>query len=181
MKTLIIHPSDPSTGFLDVVYAPIQDKTVITGGYTQNEVRRLIDKHDRIIMMGHGSPRGLFSVNQFWDTYGYIIDHTMVDILKQKDNSVFIWCNADRFVRTHGLQGYFSGMFISEVVEARYCGLWGITQDMVDESNYGFCEIMAKHINEEKDLIFENVGKEYGLIAETNNVAKYNHQRLFLA
>ena len=32
MKTLIIHPADPSTFFLDIVYESVQDKTLITGG-----------------------------------------------------------------------------------------------------------------------------------------------------
>ena len=42
MKTLIIHPEDPSTFFLDIVYAPIENKTVITGGVSKSEVQKLI-------------------------------------------------------------------------------------------------------------------------------------------
>ena len=41
MKTLIIHPADPSTSFLDIVYAPIENKTVITGGVSKTEVQQL--------------------------------------------------------------------------------------------------------------------------------------------
>lgn len=55
-KTLIIHPSDPSTSFLNVVYESIPNKTVITGGITKSEVQQLIREHDRVMMMGHGSP-----------------------------------------------------------------------------------------------------------------------------
>ena len=36
MKTLIIHPADPSTSFLDIVYESVQDKTLITGGVSIN-------------------------------------------------------------------------------------------------------------------------------------------------
>ena len=184
MKTLIIHPQDESTFFLDIVYNPIPNKTVITGGISKDEVRELIESHDRVMMMGHGSPYGLFSIGRFYDGSkryggGYIIDQTMVEALSKKDHSVFIWCNADQFVNQYQLKGFYSGMFISETGEASYCGLPGTPQDMVDESNYGFCNIIAKYINEDKDVIYENVKKEYGLIAEENAVALYNNTRLY--
>jgi len=71
-------------------------------------------------------------------------------------------------------------MFISEVGEAYYCGLPGTKQDVVDESNYGFCHILAECINENVDTIYEKVKNEYGLIAESNPVALYNNNRLYL-
>lgn len=185
MKTLIIHPADESTTFLDIVYKNIPDKTVITGGISKTEVMKLIESHDRVMMMGHGSPSGLFNVGQFTDCGskygGYIIDQSIVPLLKEKDNSVFIWCNADRFVDTFKLKGFYSGMFISEVGEALYCGLPGTEQDQVDESNYGFVKIISKYINEDKNVIHENVTKEYGLIAEENPVALYNNLRLYIS
>lgn len=179
IKTLIIHPEDPSTSFLDIVYNPIPNKTVITKGYSKKDVIELINEHDRIMMMGHGSPSGLFSIGQFTNSNGFIIDSTMVKHLEKKNDNVFIWCNADQFVNKHQLKGFYSGMFISEVVEAYYCGLPGIPQEVVDESNFGFCNIIAKYINEPKDIIYENVKKEYGMIADTNPVANYNNKRLF--
>lgn len=180
MKTLIIHPKDSSTGFLDIVYEPIVDKTIITGGISKLEVHELIESHDRVMMMGHGSPYGLFSVGQFYGLGGsYIIDIETIPLLKQKENSVFIWCNADEFVNRYQLKGFYSGMFISEVGEANYCGLPGTSQDMVDESNYGFCHIISKYINEPTNVIHENVISEYGVIAENNSVALYNKIRLY--
>jgi hypothetical protein len=179
MKTLIIHPEDESTFFLDMVYKPIENKTVITGGISKTELMTLIKEHDRIMMMGHGSPGGLFSINKFDNCGAYIIDQQMVPLLKEKTDNVFIWCNADKFVEVFGLEGFYSGMFISEVGEAYYCGLPGTEQDQVDESNYGFVNIIAKYINEDKNVIHENVKKEYGLIAEENPIALYNNNRLY--
>jgi len=192
MKTLIIHPSDYSTSFLDIVYAPIENKTVITGGISKSEVQQLIREHDRVMMMGHGSGNGLFSTSSFRNCGPFIIDQQMVPLLIEKDNSVFIWCNADKFVNVFSLKGFYSGMFISEVGEANYCSkhdptvddllkikLSTVIQEEVDESNYGFCNIIAKYINNDKELIHENVKKEYGLIAEQNPVALYNNNRLF--
>jgi hypothetical protein len=184
MKTLIIHPADGSTSFLDIVYEPIPDKTIITGGVSKADIKDLIKEHDRVMMMGHGSPGGLFSVGQFTNVGsnyggGYIIDQSMVPLLSEKDNSVFIWCNADKFVNSFKLRGFYSGMFISEVGEALYCGLPGTQQDEVDESNYGFVNILSKYINEDTNTIHDKVLTEYGLIAEENPVALYNHNRLY--
>ena len=179
MKTLIIHPQDSSTSFLDIVYAPIENKTVITGGISKSEVIKLIIEHDRVMMMGHGSPGGLFAVGQFGNSGAYIIDQAMVPYLINKNDSVYIWCNADKFVDMFKLKGFYSGMFISEVGEANYCGLPGMSQEVVDESNYGFVNIIAKYINQDKELIHESVKNEYGLIAETNPVALYNNNRLY--
>lgn len=181
MKTLIVHPKDESTSFLDIVYNPILNKTVVTGGISKKELHELIESHDRVMMMGHGSPGGLFSVGQFSKTNGFIIDKETVSLLEQKDNSVFIWCNADQFVNRFDLKGFYSGMFISEVGEAMYCGLPGTKQDVVDESNYGFCNIISNYINEDCGIIHKNVTKEYGLIADNNPVASYNNRRLYLS
>jgi hypothetical protein len=143
MKNLVIHPKDESTQFLDIVYNPIPNKTIITGGVTKKEVNDLIETHDRVVMCGHGSPFGLFSVGQFKQNIGYIIDSFSVNVLKEKDNSIFIWCNADRFVKSHNLKGFYSGMFISEVQEASWCKVFA-NQEIVDESNYGFCNLLSE-------------------------------------
>ena len=181
MKTLIIHPKDESTHFLDIVYNPIPNKTIITGGVSQNKLIKLIEEHDRVMMCGHGSPHGLFSVGQFPDTKGYVIGSNMVKTLSKKDNSIFIWCNADQFVNYHKLKGFYSGMFVSEVGEAYYCGLPGTEQDSVDESNYGFVNMLSECINETQEVMYDTIMENYGKIAEVNPVALYNHKRLYLS
>lgn len=180
MNTLIIHPRDKSTEFLNIIYRDIPDKTIITGRTKKTALVGLMEEHDRVMIMGHGCPYGLFGVNQFDCGNGLIIDYTNVDPLRKKDNTVFIWCNADQFVTNHNLKGFYSGMFISEVMEAIYCGLPGTDQELVNESNFGFCNIVSKHINKPTNIIHENVMKEYGEIAEQNPVALYNKNRLYL-
>ena len=102
---LIIHPEDPSTVFLKGIYSDHNDKTVISGGTTKARLRKLIENHKQVIMCGHGSPSGLFSVGQFPDSGLYIIDDSMLQSLRDKTNSIFIWCNADQFVNRHSLKG----------------------------------------------------------------------------
>lgn len=179
MKTLIVHPTDSSTSFLDIVYNSIPDKVVVTGGISKSDLKKLIKEYDRVMMMGHGSPSGLFSVGQFYSDNGFIIDNSMVNELKKKSNNVFIWCNADKFVEHHNLRGFYSGMFISEVGEAYYCGLPGTKQDTVDESNFGFCHILSEYVNEDVKTIYDNVRTEYKMIAHYNPVAFYNYNRLY--
>lgn len=118
MKTLIIHPEDESTNFLCAIYSNLPDCTVMRSGFFHNEVRAAIKSHDRIIMLGHGSPGGLFNVNEYEINGSYVIDNRVVDLLREKKDSIFIWCNADQFVTRNKLSGFYSGMFISEVDEA---------------------------------------------------------------
>jgi hypothetical protein len=178
-KNLIIHPADRSTDFLKPIYENISDAIILNGGATKDQVKELMVQHDRIIMLGHGSPFGLFSVGQFVGNNGYIVDSTMVPLLYEKE-CIFIWCNSDAFVRNNNLTGLHSGMFISEIGEATYCGLPGMSQDTVDQSNNYFAELMGEVINEELDKIHNHIIENYGLLAEGNPVANYNWNRIYL-
>jgi hypothetical protein len=104
MSTLIIHPQDSTTNFLKPIYALIQDETVITGGITKSELKKLIENHDRVIMLGHGSPFGLLSVGQFPKAGNYIVDYSMVDLLvivktSSDSEAIFASTEAKRFPR----------------------------------------------------------------------------------
>ena len=184
MKTLVIHPDDRSTDFLKPIYNKLNDVTLVTGNWTRKEIIEGIQMHDQVMMMGHGSPGGLFAMGQFWhqDAFSaYIIGADMVEALSQKDNSIFIWCNADQFVNRHMLKGFYTGMFISETGEAAYCGLPGTPQYIVDESNHGFVNILSEKLQGTRDtsLLFEQTSGTYSIIADINPVAKYNYNRLF--
>jgi hypothetical protein len=184
MKTLVIHPKDSSTDFLTPIYMNLksfpdfEDVTIVRGGMSKSEVDKLITEHDRIMMMGHGSPGGLFSIGQF-ESQGFIINYTTVPLLENKE-CIFIWCNADRFVETHNLKGLYSGMFISETSEAAYCGLPGTPQDIVTESNDYFAKELGSVSEKSLDEMYQHIKYTYGMLAEGNAVAEYNHNRLYL-
>lgn len=180
MTNLIIHPKDPSTDFLKPIYATISDKTVITGGISKSDLKELITTHDRIIMLGHGTSYGLLAVEKFQCSGSYIIDYSMVELLSQKTNNMYIWCNADQFVKNQLLSGIFSGMFISEIEEAIMFDFLELKKDTIKESNNGFAKIVSKHINQPQDALFKNVIHEYQLLAKTNPIAQFNLNRLYL-
>lgn len=176
MKTLIIHPADKSTDFLRPIYQSLQQYTIVTGG-TKRQVNELIKSHDRIMMMGHGSSNGLFSVGKFDGTY--VIDFTTVSLLRNKE-CVFIWCNADRFVNAYNLKGLYSGMFVSEVHEAIFMGIGRIPQSLVNESNDLFAEWLGEGIHRDLYHAYHRMMNNYEQLAEYNAVAKYNSDRLYL-
>jgi hypothetical protein len=180
MKTLIVHPEDDTTKFLSGIYSTITNKTVITGGISKAELQKHIDDHDRVIMLGHGSPMGLLSVNQFPDCNAFIIDDSMVESLRQKINNIFIWCNADEFIHRHSLLGFYTGMFISEFSEAWYFDLWDVELECVEESNNEFSKVVSNNINKRVDVLYKNVIAEYGVLAKKNPIAKFNLKRLYL-
>ena len=185
MKTLVIHPQDKSTEFLIPIYMNLKsfpdfdDVTIIRGEQTKDEVNQLIAEHERIIMLGHGSPGGLFSVGKFNGNGSYIIDEHTVPLLRGKE-CIFIWCNADRFVEANNLKGLYSGMFISEVGEANYCGLPGTPQDIVDESNNYFAKELGSVSERSLDEMYHHIKYTYGMLTESNAVAEYNNNRLYL-
>lgn len=177
-KTLVIHPKDRSTTFLNIIYKGMHNKTVITEGVSKDYLREIIPQYDRVMIMGHGCPDGLFSIGKFGNC-GLVIDRSFVDVLKDNPNNVYIWCNADQFINRYQLKGVFSGMFISEVGEAYYCGLPGTDQDDVDESNFGFCKLVKKYRTLPSLVIHRRVKNHYGKLAEENQVAYYNNKRLY--
>lgn len=139
MSTLVIHPHDPSTEFLSAIYEGSREYVILRDHL--GPLGPIIREFDRVIMLGHGSPQGLFSVGKFPGSYA--IDCSHVEDLRGKPN-LYVWCHASSFVHHHGLSGLSSGMFISEVSEAQWAGI-PTTQRKVDESNRRFAESMRRY------------------------------------
>jgi hypothetical protein len=163
MKTLVIHPKDKSTEFLKEIYLG-KGWTINNDIYgSRKKVIEQIKEHDRIIMMGHGCPSGLFYTP---------IRPDLVYLLRKKE-CVCIWCNADKFVLRYGLKGFYTGMFISEVGEARYFNI-DATQEEVDYSNDLFTKAVTKYIDS-KDMWSQIIEAYRG----DDLVIQYNNQRLY--
>jgi len=179
MKTLIIHPDDRSTDFLRPIYKNIKGATVLTKNISEKQLKEKIQSHDQILMMGHGSPSGLFSMSKIGGGI-FIIGEKQVPLLRNK-HCIFIWCNADQFVRRHQLKGLYTGMFISEVGESIYCGV-PANQETVDTSNSRFADLLGGVLTEtsaDYDFIWGHVKNSYGKLATVNEIASYNNQRWY--
>ena len=170
MKTLVIHPFDMTTKFLEQIYHG-KDWTIIDDvRVSKNTLIKEIKAHDRIVMMGHGTKYGLFAKGR-----GTIIDSTYVNILREKQ-IVAIWCNADEFVKKYELKGFYTGMIISEMDEAEYLNV-PYTYQSVVESNILFTQAMTDSIDAE-DMLTE--AKAIYCIDDTDNeIINYNKVRLY--
>jgi len=176
MTTLVIHPEDRTTEFLQPIYSSLSNAVVITGGKSKFQVAELIKTHDRVIMLGHGSPLGLFAVGKFNTNNGMIIDQSMVGILSTKPHNIYIWCHADKFVQPNNLKGFYTGMFISEVSEAYYCNV-SSNEEAIQLSNNLFANLVSENILLSPNELLKAVKINYKIFS--NDVAKYNAARLY--
>jgi hypothetical protein len=180
--TLVIHPQDQTTDFLKPIYSNITNKKLITGGISYEALKSKIEMVDEVIICGHGYHGGLFAINQFegLGKMNYIVDNQMASLLKLKKKVVTIWCYAKHYIESNDINNSFhSGMFISEVNESIFCGLEGVTQEMIDESNNCFSVELGTLIDKSPEEIYIAFQDgSYSQLAKTNPVAQYNFERL---
>lgn len=113
---IVVHPKDPSTRMLSLLYEDLENVTLFDSWEQRDEILKAIaaaPKDEPILLLGHGSPAGLFDMR-----YGLVITDFDADLLKDRPNLVGIWCYASSYAYKHDLNGFFSGMFISEEAEA---------------------------------------------------------------
>lgn len=181
MKHLALHPTDTSTMFLEPIYKDISNVTVITGGLTKEQIIKEIEAHDHILMLGHGSPAGLFAIGQYpgLGYTSYIIDNGMAELLNTKKQVTTIWCYAQQYVESNTLgRTYYSDMFCSETLECKMMG-FDATQEQVEESNWCFSTNLGAHILKTPAEIHAAMQDgAYAKLAKVNPVANYNFQRL---
>jgi hypothetical protein len=167
MRTLVIHPKDITTNFLSEIYID-KDWTVITENISKSQLKLEIIHHDRIIMLGHGSEDGLFDLKN----YRFVISSELVYLLRPKI-CVGIWCNADKFFEKYKLNGFYTGMIISEIEEAYLYNVRG-NLDIIEQSN----KLFAYAVKESIDLtnIVDNVKQIY---IGDNEVISFNKNNLY--
>lgn len=194
MKTLVIHPEDPSTGFLSHTYWQ-KDWTVFNSNLSSHqtyssqsplagmnpvpEVEKLEDlllSHDRIISMGHGTPSGLLNPISFHISNVYhLLNFEHVPILKEKEEFISIWCNSDRFIHEHGIKSpLFTGMIISETIEAQYCKVPLRSPDEIEESNLLFAQAIRAALDEK-----DKVKTALSIYQGSSKVIQFNRKRIF--
>lgn len=83
-----------------------------------------------VIMLGHGSPTGLFNEN--WQ--GYSVDSSVVNLLRDK-KCVGIWCYASEFAMKYDLKGFFTSMFISNKFEAACHGFKAEDEEIYEQTH----------------------------------------------
>jgi hypothetical protein len=163
-KTLVIHPQDHTTDFLCGIY---KDKGWdVMKQPIKRSVIEAIPDYERIVMLGHGTPDGLFGKG------GFVVDQDTASVLEEKD-CVSIWCYADLFMQKHNLKGFATGMFISDEMEAMYYGV-AADEEQIKRSNEYFSSIV--NIAIDSRYMTELVRTFYR--SSTNTVIDYNNSKI---
>lgn len=166
-STLVIHLEDPSTDFLKGIYAG-KGYDVINGRVDPAALLVEVRNHDRIFMLGHGGPHGLFGA-------GFSLGGVFGRELAEKEDGLYIWCHAVEYAHEYKLSGLVSGMFISEVGEAAHEGIQA-TQEQIDASNNAFVRAVRR---------FLDTGSSPHEVRACYNdpvckVTQYNNERLYV-
>ena len=168
MKTLVFHPIDATTDFLSNVYKN-KDYTIIRHIPSKSKIKKLIKEHDRIILLGHGTERGLL-YNYIPHFYNHsIIGSEYVYLLREK-NCIGIFCYASEFFEQYKLKGFATGMFISDIDEA-YSFNVNTNKDELNESNILLANAINKYID--SDNMYQDVINMYYL---DTHVCKFNRE-----
>ena len=192
-NVLVIHPSDKSTEFLSNIYKD-KDYDVITDNYiSEFELLYEIIHHDKIIMMGHGTPSGLINPSYFKSAFSgnrykgyvyeplnpYIIDSKFVPFLAEKE-TISIWCNSDKFYLLNGLSdgNLHTGMIISEVSEEMYILKdVPLDEDEILENMNLFAEAVHDSLDMKPEEMIENILNIYD---GDDEVTQYNRTNIKL-
>lgn len=127
------------TAGLKKAYEGLEDVTLLYNPTKEEVVGVLRRDDDPLVMcLGHGTTSGLF--NRDW--FGYVIDHTMADLLRSR-KMIGIWCFASSFAERYGLHGYFTSMFISNINEAEGFGF----PDNTNADIFNEAELFSEKIN----------------------------------
>lgn len=172
---IIIHPFDPSTRFLSLIYEGFEDALFFDSGKQKNEIRSALTispKDELVLMLGHGTPDGMVD-RRDWT---YLINDKDVDLLINRPNLIGIWCYASSFAEKHKLKGLYCGMFISEYGEALDLGIKS-TYEEVEEYSWDFAgrfgELLRAGLGL-KEIANTLTDEKY----QNSELTKYNYSRL---
>ena len=146
---IVVHPYDSSTRMLTKIYEGFADVTLFDSWMQREAMLDAIaaaPRQEPILLLGHGYPGGLFDMR-----YGTVIRDSDAEMLKGRPNLVGIWCYASSYAYAHNLQGFFSGMFISELSEASYNGVRA-SSDEIDSKAWDFSIRFGDMLREGKPL-----------------------------
>lgn len=129
--TLVIHCADNSTDMLSQIYNGKGWDVLRDGDIDKGELHQLLQSHDRIVCLGHGTSGGLINVQGG----GTVIGAAEAPYLKDKKLFI-IWCNADGYFNAHNIgKGQFiTGNMPSEVWECRAAGCGEISKELMLEN-----------------------------------------------
>ena len=171
---IVVHPCDPSTRMLCEIYKGIEGVTLFDSWKQRREILKAIaaaPRDEPILLLGHGCPWGLLDMR-----HGIVIGDADAELLKDRPNLVGIWCYASSYAYTHGLKGFFSGMFISELPEAIVNGVDASAIE-IDDKAWNFCIRFGLLLREGAPLE-EKAGVLMDPCYSVSDLTEFNYSRL---
>ena len=172
MRTLFIHPYDPTTDFCNEIYDQYRGMDNVgiieTNNISSSALRSQIREYDRIVFIGHGCEYGLMDRS----LKRLLISSSDLQFFRDKE-VVCIWCNANIFAEKYNLNAFATGMFISEPSEAVHYHI-PFDDNLINESNSLFCRVLSGCIFDNVQTIRETVDKEYR--STSNPIVQFNRE-----
>ena len=142
-------------------------------------------EEDTLVMCGHGSPAGLFdpglmargNLAAIARNPPYLVDADNAPSIRAR-RVVGVWCHASAFAERAGLRGFFTGMFVSNPMEASFVGCpGGDSAATITEQEVLFC----RRVNEllRTDVPMSDWIPRLDAQADRSlGVVRYNYDRL---
>ena len=192
MKATIVHSNagDTDTRVLAALWDDIPDARVLNIRPGTPDARRAVDaaiaeEEDALVLCGHGSPQGLFdpsvmargNLAAIARNPPYLVDVRNAPSIRAR-RVVGVWCYAASFAESAGLRGFFTGMFVSNPMEAAFVGCPGRdSAATITEQEVLFC----RRVNEllRADVPMEDWIPRLNAQADRSlAVVRYNYDRL---
>lgn len=192
MATIVFsNTGDTDTRVLAALWDGIPDARVLDVRPGTPDARRAVDsaiaaEEDTLILCGHGSPQGLFDPSvmargadlaAIARNPPYLVDATNAPSVRAR-RVVGVWCYAASFAESAGLRGFFTGMFVSNPMEAAFVGSPGRdSAATITEQEVLFC----RRVNEllRADVPLEDWIPRLNAQADRSiGVVQYNYDRL---
>jgi len=145
---LVIHPKDPSTDFLKILYEGRANVRLIDDIGSVKELRHALNHvapGETVMLLGHGCPNGLYAL----DGEGYkMINLHGLSFYLRKHFIVGVFCYANLLAEKEHLTGLFTGMIVSELSEADDLNI-NTSRMELNEENQKFARNFRKLLDEQ--------------------------------
>ena len=190
MTVVFSNTGDVDTRVLAALWDDIPDARVLNIRPGAPDARRAVDaaiaeEEDALVPCGHGSPQGLFdpsvmargNLAAIARNPPYLVDVRNAPSIRAQ-RVVGVWCYAAAFAESAGLRGFFTGMFVSNPLEAAFVGCPGRdSAATITEQEVLFC----RRVNEllRADVPLEDWIPRLNAQADRSlAVVRYNYDRL---
>lgn len=171
---LVIHPTDPTTAFLSVLYEGLEDIRVLHGTESRNQLNDILfhlRPGETVMLLGHGSDAGLFRLEK--GLYTLYVGRSMAYCLR-KHPVIGVFCHSRGFAEQLRLHGLFTGMIVSEPAEARMYDI-RTTEAELERENRLFASTLDGFLR--AGLPFSEIpAKMRGAIGDGPEVRAYNYR-----